>query len=285
MRFLPHDDLLTSRPSLHTGIARNFSESAFPGLWRGLKGLWCPSVGIQGRQLIDFSGYGHTGVFSSGMGMDAWTPSPYGWALKYDGVNDCVNLGTGIVDLNGEFTILFRARLDDILTDTYVGVGCSNNVNTATTGYMMFIHKTGKGGYVLQYDEGAPAAAYSTSPNKAAIADRWYTLVMRRTPSGILMFQDDYVTISDGTNPTFLTSTTQNWGIGTYDPVNVSVLFKGQIGDVMIWDRGLAPREMELVSQGFAHPLTLAEKYTFGPPHASGSVSTAGGMMLLGVGG
>lgn len=282
MRYLPPDDLRTMRPSLHTGIARNFSESAYPGLWRGLKGLWCPSVGIQGRQLIDFSGYGHTGLFSSGMGMDAWTPSPYGWALKYDGVDDCINLGTGIVDLNGEFTILFRARLDDILTDTYVGVGASNSVATATTGYMMFIHKNNKGGYVLQYDEGAPAAAYSTSPSKAAIADQWYTVVMRRTPSGILMFQDDYVTISDSTNPTFLTSTTQNWGIGTYDPVNVSVLFKGQIGDVMIWDRGLAPREMELVSQGFAHPLSLAEKGSLSRRIPRGSVSTVGAMMLIG---
>lgn len=284
MRFLAPEDLII-RPSLHTGIARNFSESAYPELWRGLKGLWCPSVGIQGRQLIDFSGYGHTGVFSSGMGMDAWIPSPWGWALKYDGVNDCINLGVGIVDINKEFTILFRARLDDILTDTYIGVGCSNDVNTATTGYMMFIHKNNKGGYVLQYDEGAPAAAYSASPTRPAIANQWHTVVMRRTPSGILMFQDDYVTISDSTNPTFATSTTQNWGIGSYDPVNVSVLFKGQIGDVMIWDRGLAPREMELVAQGYAHPLTRAERFTFAAPIASGSVSTAGGMMLLGVGG
>jgi len=282
MRFLAKDDLRTMRPSLHTGIARNFSESAYPQLWQGLKGLWCPSVGIQGRGLIDFSGYGHNGVFSSGMGMDAWTPSPWGWALKYDGVNDCINLGKGIVDLNGEFTILFRARLDDILTDTYVGVGCSNDTNTATTGYMMFIHKTGKGGYVLQYDEGAPAAAYSTSPSKAAVTDTWHTVVMRRMSTGILMFQDSYVTISDSTNPTFLQSTTQNWGIGTYDPINVSVLFKGQIGDVMIWNRGLAPREMELVAQGYAHPLILAEKGTLGPSILRGSVSSAGGMMLMG---
>ena len=42
-------------PNLSEGIARNFTESKYPNLWRGLVGLWVPSLGVQGMQLWDFS--------------------------------------------------------------------------------------------------------------------------------------------------------------------------------------------------------------------------------------
>jgi hypothetical protein len=38
------------------GIARNASESEYPGLWRGLVGLWCPSAGLTGNRLLDYGG-------------------------------------------------------------------------------------------------------------------------------------------------------------------------------------------------------------------------------------
>lgn len=282
MRFLAPDDLKSMRPSFSSGLARNSSESAYPHLWQGLKGLWCPSVGIQGRTLYDFSGYGRHGTFSTGMGSDAWVPSPWGWALRYDGTNDCVNLGTNIVDLNGDFTILFRARLDDIATDTYCGVGASV-AGSGASGYIMFIHKANKSGYVLQYDDGPmPVSAYSTSPNRPAVANVWYTMIMRRMASGIVMYQDSYITINDAsTNPTFVPGNTQTWGIGASDAINAGVLFKGQIGDVMIWDRGLGFSEMNLLSQGIAHPLALAQQFTFIDPKPIVGVGAGAGMMLL----
>ena len=283
MRFLAPDNLITSRPSLHTGIARNFSQSAYPTLWRGLKGLWCPSVGIQGRKLVDFSGNGRDGIFSTSMGSDAWVPSPWGWALQYDGINDCVDLGVNVVDMNGDFTVMFRAYLEDITSNTYCGVGASVS-GSGASGYFMCIHRADRGGYVLQSDTGPGTATYSSSPNRPAIAKQWHTILMRRTPTGLVMFQDDYVIIADGTNPTFVPSNTQNWAIGSYDPINVIVLFKGKIGDVMIWNRGLDGREMELLAQGYAHPLTLADSQTFSKAGAAGSVSTAGSMMLMGLG-
>jgi hypothetical protein len=53
------------------GIARNADESEYPGLWRGLIGLWVPSAGVQGARLTDFCNRGNLVNATAG---PSWQP-------------------------------------------------------------------------------------------------------------------------------------------------------------------------------------------------------------------
>ncbi len=85
-----------------TGVARNPHESANPELWRGLVGLWVPSVGVQGMRLWDFSPHRNHGTMTN-MTQDDWAGSSKGgWTLNFDGSDDHVALGDALLVLNGK---------------------------------------------------------------------------------------------------------------------------------------------------------------------------------------
>ena len=57
-------------PSYGVGFARNAAQSEYPELWRGLVGLWSPSLGPTGLTLYDWSGNKNRGALTN---MDAST--------------------------------------------------------------------------------------------------------------------------------------------------------------------------------------------------------------------
>ncbi len=90
--------MISNIPNFNTGIALNPTDSRYPYLWRGLVGMWCPSVGKQGSTLFDFSVYQRNGILNN-MTIDDWVTGIYGYNLNYDGSNDFVNLGN-ILEIN-----------------------------------------------------------------------------------------------------------------------------------------------------------------------------------------
>lgn len=285
MLSLAHQPVGSYIPSFANSFARNASQSAFPELWNGLRGAWCPSLGIQGRKLFDMSGYGKDATFSSGMGMNAWTPSPWGWALTYDGTDDCLDIGTGFLDLNSNWAFMARVRVDDTTHNQYTILGASV-ASSASSGYFLWLHRNDKNvAFTFQYDTGPGSAAFCTNPSRSATANTWYTLVMNRNASTatFTLMQDDYAVVVDSTNPSFSPSTTQSWGIGTWDPATPTNCFKGQIGDVLSWNRALSGRELELLGSGRAHPMMVRENFNFTGPYTR-VTQNQGSMMLLGVG-
>ena len=66
------------------GIARNASESAYPELWRGLVGLWCPSAGLTGNRLINYSASRNTFNIST----LAWSTGRTGASVNLNGYID-----------------------------------------------------------------------------------------------------------------------------------------------------------------------------------------------------
>ena len=278
--------LPSARPSFQNGFARNKSESAFPELWNALIGAWCPSIGFQGRRLQDFSGRGNHGAFSTGMTNSAWIDSPWGPALVYDGTDDCINIGTGIVSLSTPFTLSMRYTVDDTTHNTYSLIGSSVG-GDATKSYFIFIHRTDKNGMVLQYDLGPGAALFSASPSIATVANKWHHVTMYRNPSigSFASLMDGNQSIGDATNPSFSHPIDGTWGIGSWDPINVTNLWKGKIGDVFLWNRGLLQREMASLFEG-AHPLRLSQEWNsdYTAPISPPATGSPGSMMLTGVG-
>lgn len=61
------------RPSYRTGFARCASKSAYPKLWKGLVGAWCPSLGPSGDRLLDWSGRQNHGTLGAFTLSSAWS--------------------------------------------------------------------------------------------------------------------------------------------------------------------------------------------------------------------
>jgi len=78
------------------GFARKMGEAAFPWLWQGLIGAWCPGLGPSGLKLFDHSGRGHTGTLTNMDPGTDWVIDQGLQALEFDGVNDFVDIGNPV---------------------------------------------------------------------------------------------------------------------------------------------------------------------------------------------
>ena len=83
-----------TRPSL--ADYGTHDESAFPHLWEGVVGAWCPSLGPTGLRLHDFSRRANWGTLTNMDAATDWVVDGGQYALNFDGVDDIVNCGTGI---------------------------------------------------------------------------------------------------------------------------------------------------------------------------------------------
>ncbi len=73
-------------PTYAQGFARSAAESANPGLWKELVGLWLPALGPTGLTLRDVSGHnGHTSLTGGDWGnFDRWGITSRGYAVRFN---------------------------------------------------------------------------------------------------------------------------------------------------------------------------------------------------------
>ncbi len=84
-------------PSRQSGFARNPSESQFPRAWQGIEAWWCPSIHPRGgNRLFDLGPKRCDGTLTN-MANDDWVVSGDGGALDFDGTNDHIDYGTGLM--------------------------------------------------------------------------------------------------------------------------------------------------------------------------------------------
>lgn len=116
------------------GIARNATESEYPGLWRGLVGLWCPSAGNQGGKLIDFSGRGNHGTLTN---APTRSSGQKGNALIFNGVNQSVGIASSSsLDL-GQISIITCVRANSTPPTSATIVGRQYNAGAGTQQYVL----------------------------------------------------------------------------------------------------------------------------------------------------
>ena len=88
----PTSTIVRHRPSYKQGFARSAGQARYPGLRKGLAGLWLPSLGPSGSTLWDWSGRHNRGtLIDMDPGTD-WVMTDKGWALDFDGGNDYINV-------------------------------------------------------------------------------------------------------------------------------------------------------------------------------------------------
>ncbi len=102
-------------PSWKQGFARYGHQSANPGLWKGLVGLWVPGLGPTGLTLRDVSGFGNHGALTNMDPATDWvtTGQRVPWALDFDGGNDYVDMGNISAQLGpGDFSLVTHHKWD-----------------------------------------------------------------------------------------------------------------------------------------------------------------------------
>ena len=70
-------------------------NSAYPSLWRGCVGAWCPSLGPSGSRLHDYSRRQNWGTLTNMDPATDWVVDGGAYALDFDGSNDVVSVGSG----------------------------------------------------------------------------------------------------------------------------------------------------------------------------------------------
>jgi hypothetical protein len=88
-----------TRPSW--GDFGTFDESAYPELWDGVVGAWCPSLGPTGLRLHDHSRRSNWGTMTNMDPPTDWVLSDGQYALDFDGVNDYVSIENRQAFLSG----------------------------------------------------------------------------------------------------------------------------------------------------------------------------------------
>jgi hypothetical protein len=96
-----------TRPSL--ADYGTHDESAFPHLWDGVVGAWCPSLGPTGLRLHDFSRRANWGTLTNMDASTDWVVDGGAYALLF-GANKSVTMAGDGVILTGDFVVSFWAR-------------------------------------------------------------------------------------------------------------------------------------------------------------------------------
>ena len=88
-----------------------FDESAYPELWDGVVGAWCPSLGPTGLRLHDHSRRSIWGTMTNADPATCWAVNSGQYSLALDGTNDYVTTADAPFDLTDKFAIAFWCNI------------------------------------------------------------------------------------------------------------------------------------------------------------------------------
>lgn len=266
-------------PSYGQGFASpQHMKPANPGLWKGLIGLWVPSLGPIGLTLFDHSGFGNNGTLTNMDLATDWIMSPNGYALDFDGSNDYVQITNQYTSLdNGKpFSVAWASRSKEAspTAEGLFGVYGANGYYFWT--YYWDLTTSGiysnVGNGVSYRRECAVGFDLTTWHNFAAVFDG----------GALENYVDGKINGQAGAgspgNPTY---TETRLGIG-HESFNGKV----EIGWLGLWNRVLLPDECQFLSQdphAIVRPMQRVLVEAAGAPPAFGGVNQIiGGGMLCG---
>jgi len=145
-------------------------NSAYPQLWRGCVGAWCPSLGPSGARLHDYSRRNNWGTLTNMDPATDWVVSGGQYALDFDGSNDYALLTPAIGGKpRATFAMWFwwaaYSNNDDLLFETSENYGtignailCDPNCSSPTAGKFHIALSASSGQYNSK-DVDRPTAA------------------------------------------------------------------------------------------------------------------------------
>ena len=243
-------------PSWKQGFARSAAESAYPGGWKRLQGLWAPSLGPTGMTLFDVSGRKNNGALTNGPTWVLGDPQAGGYAVQLDGTDD-VNMGNTRAGAFGtDESFSFAAWMWHDSTGTANGRAVSKQ--SVNPRWDFRISNAGTGQFLAFFDDGA--TQYQLSFTDATLVNSWHHFVVVFDRSSTLRVYVDSVsrgTPVDVTGAGDFSTNSADLKIGRRH--DNTVPWKGRISDLAAWHRAVVSDEIQSL---VANPNALLELAT-----------------------
>lgn len=213
-----------------------YDESAYPQLWDGVVGAWCPSLGPTGDRLHNLSRYNNWGTLTNMTSATDWLLSAGQYALNFSGTR---RVATTQAIISGTQNFTLSAWVYPTGTTTYRTV-CGNYGVGNTTGVQITIWPAAG-----SVPANAPTLYYGAtaiSGTTGATANAWNHVAATRSGNAVTIYLNG-VQVGSGTNAASV-GATQNWAIGQ-GPDNTSEPMIGYIDDHPVYQRALTPNEIQ----------------------------------------
>jgi len=225
-----------------------FDESAYPELWDGVVGAWCPSLGPTGLKLHDHSRRNNWGTLTNMDAATDWTISGGQYALDFDGTNDYVTAGS----FSGQPVVGLSVWLKPANTITAAasgGVLMQMRFGTANTWYLALgsatINLTNE--YITVIDTSAAGSGYraGVTDGGSIASDMWSHIFVRWTGAAYeIWFNGANKTLSVVGTPLLAMANAMYLACVDGDGAGPRAFYSGQIDDVLQYSRTLSPNEI-----------------------------------------
>ena len=229
-----------TRPSLSDFGTHD--ESAYPELWRGVVGAWCPSLGPTGSRLYDFSRFSSYGTLTNMYPTTDWVVDGGQYALDFDGSNDSVVMQNSQA-LNLFHVVAISAWVKPFSVSGQYRAMVYKATNTSQAGYHFGIAPDTR--LLLGLRANAHWIAFFSSHNM--VANVWQHIYGHIIINAVTVFRNA-VGPSSGTLVLSLQSD-PNTPVRFGEAAGLNENYSGLIDDVLIFSRALAYGEIQQLYQ------------------------------------
>jgi hypothetical protein len=269
------------RGSYQNGFAPRDDESAYPSLWKGCVGAWCPSLGPTGNRLFDWSPLKNHGTLTGYTLSSAWTIKPdgrgNGYTLTQPGSaahvvipdSDAWDFGTG------DFSISFW-MIQNSLAGSHQGIISGDSSGDPSVGWSIYTLVDGQ----IHVSVNEASTNVVTSGTRHIDIATWNHIVLRREgtgSTGLNVWINGLAGSSPQTGNVTINSANTGLTFGRYYSNVDSFYLAGYLDDIRVYNRALTSQEIwQLYSQrGVAYQMRPPR---FGP---KGRGSATGGSVFF----
>jgi len=237
---LPREDI---QPSYANGFAPRDGPPANPGLLQGLRGAWCPAMGVTGGVLHNQAATG--AKYDASMANVTWDgPTQYGYSAHFTVGSDYISIPQSVIS-GPVFTIAWLEKESGGVSDGYLFCDSTDILN--------LLIRWGNGVEMTWYvgDQFGDYLAAGTQGD-------WHSGVVTHDGNGAAAFWVDGLVIGSvsGSNFTGLSSA---FYIGNRPGLDRD--YAGDMPSWYVWDRVLAPTEIQHLYRDHLAPFRLAPLY------------------------
>jgi hypothetical protein len=253
-----------TRPSL--ADYGTHDESAFPHLWDGVVGAWCPSLGPTGLRLHDFSRRANWGTLTNMDAATDWVVDGGQCGLDFDGVNDRVLVpNSSAFAIPKDIAVSFWVNTESTGANVELIQKMGAGESRVASSWEAYLNITGTVWFRLN---GTENNLISTSNLPLS---QWVNVVCQKKGATIALFFNAAGVGTLGGQPDINIST-GSLTLGAYPDGSFPI--RALFDDIRIYDRALSQNELTELYQigrgGTYTPRRRRRAYSFGPSFQAG---------------
>jgi hypothetical protein len=236
-------------------------NSAYPQLWRGCVGAWCPSLGPSGSRLHDYSRPMNWGTLTNMDLAAGWVVNSGAYAIDLDGTDDRVDC-SGITSrlqthTRGAVSVWFNL---DVISTTNMIFSVNATAATGLSTVALYINGDAGLNKVWMFAYLNNGGSYNNPADNSVItAGQWYHVLFCQDGGGPFIYFNG-VRRATNAGPLPGTQTSGAWFSLLTNAADVSIgdyvsnstragRWNGKIDDVRIYDRVPSAEEARLLSR------------------------------------